>query len=127
MNSHHSPEHPRFCTPQAFRSIYSFRRNRPARTTRRQSFSFAPEPVRRSVIAAKHKATMARRNAFLDLNAAVERNARYLRNKALADALGKELNPKCQPEDMEMWMNRYREAVMHEQTLREEFARTNQR
>ncbi len=96
MNSHHDPEHPRFCTPQTFRSIYSFRRNRPARTTRKQSLSFAPPPVSHRVIAVKHAATMARRNAFLDLNAAVER----------------------EDENAETYLNRYRDAVMMQRMVK---------
>jgi hypothetical protein len=54
---------------------------------------------------------MTRRAAFLDLNAATERNARYNRCRAFADALGKELNPACKPENMEFWTERYRVAV----------------
>lgn len=70
-----------------------------------------------AAIRRKHEATVARKNAFLDLNAATERNARYLRNKAAADAMGRELNPKCKPEDMEYWVNRYREAVEHQRRV----------
>lgn len=115
MNSHYDPNHPRFCSPQAFRSIYSFRRNRPARTTRKQSLSFAPPPIGRAKINRKHRATMARRAAFLDLNAATERNKRAGYSLLVAAATGLETSAK--PEDMEAWMNRYRAAVENQREV----------
>jgi hypothetical protein len=58
----------------------------------------------------KHRATMKRRHAFLDLQQATAHAARHAHSVELAKAIGGEINPAYRPANVELYLERYRSA-----------------
>lgn len=116
-----NPTHWRYRTPDEVfarrRMTEILRGPKRGRPKFRIDTSFRPEPVDCSLIARKHAASLARRNAFLDLNAAVGRYNAHVKAVVIAGAMGKELDPSRKQEDMEYWLNRYRDAVAEQKRV----------
>lgn len=110
---HYTSDHPRYCSPARWEEIKYLGKPPPGtkRPTRRMSFSHPPVPLDRVLFHRKRKATIALKNAFLDLNAARARNEVKSRNMRFAAAIGKDINPDVKLEDMEPWLNRHRDAL----------------
>lgn len=122
--SHTDPSHPRYCSPGRWKAIQFASKiamarhlGRPKIRPTKVSRGPLPMPVDRVLIHRKHRVTMRRRDAFLDLNAAVARQRQYERAVKFAKALRAEMNPDRKPENVEYWLDRYREAVMVERQV----------
>lgn len=82
--------------------------------------SFRPAPLDRALIARKEAASIARKNAFLDLNAAVGRYNAHVKAALIVGAMGLEVDPaigKKLMEDIEHYLNRYRDAVAEQRRV----------
>lgn len=66
---------------------------------------------------ARHRATNARRHAFLDMVQATAHAKRHHGNVEFAKAMGYEMNPEAMPADVEFYVNRHREAVEHQKRI----------
>jgi succinate dehydrogenase/fumarate reductase flavoprotein subunit len=75
------------------------------------SFKPQDEQHARALVLRKHASTVARKHAFLDLNAAGARFSAYERYAAFVKAMGGEMNPERKQEDMQYWMDRYMATV----------------
>lgn len=66
---------------------------------------------------ARHRATVKRRNAFLDLQQATAHANRYYDAHDLAKATGGEINPNRRPANVELYLERFRKACEEQRAL----------